>query len=529
MLLPRDFVVRCVRSFPDKAAYVDGERVLTWRRINEGSDRLAASLQQLGIGKGDAVAVLAHDHVELVEHWYACSKIGALRVGINWRYAPREMLHIIRDSDAKAVIVQANCVPSLSDHLDELRDEGRRLIGFGEGHGLPLDYEEILIQGGAAPELPELTEDDLIAISYTTGTTGLPKGVLWTQRNVREMLVHTVLGAGFRHEDVWLNPTPGAGIPMLYNLYGMINGMTTVLPDGDYNPRRCLELVEQHRVTGTIMVVTMLQRLVEEARTSDHDNSSLRLVCYGAMPATPALLRAAYETFGCEFQQWYGSTEGTGGFFALLRPEDHRRALTGEPELLASVGTPPLHVELSVRDPETGAPTPTGEIGEVWVAGDVVMRGYLGRPEEDAEALSGRWLRTGDMGYLDERGYLYLGDRKKFLVVSGGYNVYPTVVENVLAEHPAIREVAVVGAPHPSWGEAVVAVVSLRPDEEATPEELVDFCRDKVGKWEVPKHVELVPELPKGPTGKLLKHELRDRFRRQPALLPWGVPVGSQD
>lgn len=527
MLLPRDFIGRCVRSFPEKVACIDGARHLGWREIDERSSRLGAGLQGLGIGKGDTVAILAHDHVELLEHWYACSKIGALRTGVNWRYAPREMLHIIRDSDARAIIVQENCVASLSDYLSELRDEGRELIGFGAGHGLPVDYETLVRESAPDPELPALDEDDLLAVSYTTGTTGLPKGVLWTQRNVREMLVHTVISAGFRHEDVWLNPTPGAGIPILYNVYGMVNGMTTVLPGGDFEPRRCLELMERHRVTSTVLVVTMLQKLVEEAQASDFDTSALRLMCYGAMPATPALLRAAYETFGCEFQQWYGSTEGTGGFFTLLRPDDHRRALVGESDLLSSVGTPPLHVEVSVRDPETGKEVEVGEAGEVWVSGDVVMKGYLNRPEEDADALSGRWLRTGDMGRLDEQGYLYLGDRKKFLLVSGGYNVYPTVVENVLAEHPAVREVVVVGAPHPQWGEAVVGVVSLRPGKEAEPQELIDFCRNKVGKWEVPKHLEIVDELPKGATGKLQKHEVRDRFRRQPESLPWMSSVGS--
>lgn len=527
MLLPRDFVSRCVRSFPEKVAYIDGERSFTWRQTNERSDRLASGLQRLGIGKGDVVAILAHDHVEMAEHWYACSKIGALRTGINWRYAPREMLHIIRDSGAKAVIVQANCVPSLEDHLSELRGEGRELIGFGQGHGLSLDYETLLGESDALPELPELVDEDLISIPYSTGTTGLPKGVLWTQRNVREMLTHTIISAGFRHEDVWLNPTPGAGVPMLYNLYGMVNGMTTVMPGGDFEPKRCLEIMQRHRVTSTVFVVTMLQMLVEEARAGDFDTSSLRLICYGAMPATPALLRAAYETFGCEFQQWYGSTESTGGFCTLLRPEDHRRALAGEDELLASIGTPALHVDVSVRDPDSGNPVRVGEIGEVWVKGDVVMQGYLNRPEEDAEAFSGGWLRMGDLARVDEQGYLFLTDRKKFLIISGGYNVYPTAVENVLAEHRAVREVAVVGAPHQQWGEAVVAVVSLRPGEEAGPQELIDFCSDKLGKWEVPKHIEIVDELPKGATGKLQKHELQSRFREEPESLPWTVSVGS--
>jgi acyl-CoA synthetase (AMP-forming)/AMP-acid ligase II len=480
---------------------------------------LAAGLQQLGVRKGDVVAILSHDHIEMVEHWYACLKIGALRTGINWRYAPREMLHIIRDSDVKAVIVQASCVSALSQQLPALAREDRLFIGFGEGHGLPLDYEEVVSEG-STPELPELDEDDSVAISYTTGTTGLPKGALWTQRNVREALIHTVISAGWRHEDVWCNPVPAAGVPILYDAYGSVNGMTTVLPEGGFEPRPILEAFERHRVASTVLVVTMLQRLVQEARTKNYDTSSLRLICYGSMPATPAL---GIRNVPMRLPTMVRLHRRHGGVFTLLRPDDHRKALDGEPELLASAGTPTLHVEASVREPSGGLPVPSGEVGEVWVAGDIVMRGYLNRPEEDAEALSGGWLRTGDMGRLDELGYLYLGDRKKFLIVSGGYNVYPTVVENVLADHPGGREVTVVGAPHPEWGEAVVAVVALNPGVQTTQEELQDFCRGKVGKWEVPKYVEILPELPKGTTGKVLKHEIRDRFRRHPEHLPWGT------
>jgi acyl-CoA synthetase (AMP-forming)/AMP-acid ligase II len=298
--------------------------------------------------------------------------------------------------------------------------------------------------------------------------------------------------------------------------------MTTVLPDGFFNPKRFMQLVEEHKITSTILVPTMLKAVTEEQNRGGYDISSLRLMAYGSMPATPALIRRAYEAFGCGFQHWYGATEGTGGWYAFLLEDEHQIALDEEPDLLTSCGKPLLHIDMSVRDPE-GNELPPGEIGEVWVAGDTVMAGYLNRPEENEEALAGRWLRTGDMGRFDERGYLYLGDRKKFLIITGGFNVYPVVVENALAEHEAVREVTVVGVPHPGWGEAVVAAVVLAPGTEATPGELMDFCRGRLGRFEVPKHVEIVEELPKGVTAKVQKHEVKAWFEKEPERLPWKV------
>lgn len=200
---PRDFLASAARVYPDKIAYIDGARRRTWAQIDERVGRLAAGLQGLGIRKGETVAILAHDHLEMVEHWLACTKIGAVRVGINWRYAAPSMLHILRDSDAKALIVQDRCEASLGAELDGLGTEGRQVIGFGPEHRRSLDYERLLAEAPSAPELPPLADDDIAAISYTSGTTGVPKGAEWTQRGVREALLQTFSFCGLRHEDVW--------------------------------------------------------------------------------------------------------------------------------------------------------------------------------------------------------------------------------------------------------------------------------------------------------------------------------------
>ncbi len=523
MILPRDLLRRAGAALADQPAFIDGGRRRSWGDMDRRADRLAAALQGLGVGQGEVCAVLAHDRVEVIEHWFACLKLGALRVGINWRYAPREMLHLLHDSSARVLLVEASCVPLLAGELDALRRAGLILIGFGAGHDLPLDYETLLAAADRPATLPALGEDDLVAISYTTGTTGLPKGALWTQRGVRDALVYSSLMLGLRQSDIYFAPFPMAGVPLLCGSLGLVNGMTVLLPDGDFEAARALELLAEHRATTGIFVPTMLQRVLEQHAAGHHDLSALRMVSYGSSPATPQLIRTAMSQLGCELIQLYGLTEATAGWLSFLQHEDHLRALDGRPELLTSCGRPALHVDLSIRS-EQGEALGPDEVGEIWVQGTVNTPGYLNRPDENAELFSGDWLRTHDLGRLDADGYLYLTDRKKFLIITGGYNVYPVTVEAVLAEHPAVREVAVVGAPHPDWGEAVVAIVSLKPGQHASAEELQAFCKPRLGRFEQPKAVLFLDELPKGATGKIAKASLRDGLRADPARLPWPAP-----
>ncbi len=520
-MLPRDLLRRCAISHGDRVALIENERRVTWKQVNQRTDALAAALQAHGIGKGDVVAMLARDHIEVVELWFACLKIGAVRVGINWRYAPREMLHLVSDSGAKMVFVQADCLPLLGEGLEPIKQAGVLLAGFGNGHGLPLDFEA-MVATSKQPELPDLEEDDLSAISYTTGTTGLPKGALWTQRGVRDALVHSALELGLKHEDVYYSPFPMAGVPILCASFGMVNGLTTVIPGGSFDAGEALNQMSESAATVAIFVPTMMQRIIELYQQGGY-SLSLRLLTYGSSPATPTLIRDAIKTFGCEVIQLYGLTESTAGWLAFLRHAEHLRGLDS-PEMLTSCGKPALHVDIEIHSPE-GEKLPAGEIGEIVVRSTTNIPGYLNLPEENAELYDGDWMRTNDLGRLDEEGYLYLTDRRKFMIISGGYNVYPVVVENVLAEHPAVREVAVVGLPHPQWGEAVVAVVALSSDQQQpqqpTADDLVRFCRDKLGKWELPKHVIFVDELTKGATGKIAKFTIRENLRQQPELFPW--------
>ena len=275
-------------------------------------------------------------------------------------------------SDAKAIIVEAGCVHQIRDHIEELQAEGRAIIGFGEGHGLTLDYETLL-RGAQRPVCAELSDEDWAMIGYTSGTTGMPKGAILTQRNVRESVIHNTLANEYTFNDVRLYVTNPAGINIFQMCFNIATGFTTVIDD--FETTRFLELTEEHKVTTVTLVPTMLSRIVEQVRTGHYDVSSLRQVCYGTMPSTPALIRSAYDTLGCTFMQRYGVSESSGAV-AALRDQDHRRAIAGEPELLTSVGKPLFHADISIRD-DDGKPLPAGEIGTVWIKSDTIMAGYL--------------------------------------------------------------------------------------------------------------------------------------------------------
>ncbi|MBL4622964.1 MAG: AMP-binding protein [Immundisolibacteraceae bacterium] len=333
-ILPRDLLRRCAVSHGDKTALIEGQRQRSWAEIEQRTNALAAGLQAIGVQKGDVVAMLAKDHLEVIELWFACLKIGAVRVGINWRYAPREMLHLIGDSNAKLVFIESACIELLGDGLVQLQQQGCQLGGFGSvDHGLSLDFEA-LISAGGEPDLPELSEDDLCAISYTSGTTGLPKGALWTHRGVRDTLVHSALELGLHHEDTYYSPFPMAGVPILCASFGMVNGLTTIIPDGVFDAEAALLDMQVHAATVAIFVPTMMQRIIELYQQGDYQ-LQLRLLTYGSSPATPTLIRDAISTFGCEIIQLYGLTESTAGWLSFLRHEDHLRGLD-EPELLTS-------------------------------------------------------------------------------------------------------------------------------------------------------------------------------------------------
>lgn len=519
--LTRNLLRNCARNFPTKIAYIDGDRKISWKETEERAKRFAQVLQNFGIKKGDAVAILSGEHLEMCDHIFGCLMIGAVRVGINTGFSQTEIMHIIHDSNIKLILIDASYESKFDGLVDPLLSEGIILMGFGGNHSLPDDYHLLVSAADPIQQFPELNRDDVALISYTSGTTGLPKGVVVSQRAFYETIINTVLNIGLQHEDVWFNSLVNAWITIAFSIFNVANGMTVVVANGSYDIVRFLEFVEKHKVTSTVLVPVMMQRIVTAYNEGVYDLSSMRLITYGSAPAAPALIVKMLEKFpNVKLQQLYGLTEMSGGWVTYLYHHDHLRGLKDKPELLTTAGRPGLHMEAKIADNE-GNPLPAGEIGELWLKSDSRMIGYHNLPELTSQTMDGDWLRTHDIAKMDEEGYIYLVDRKNFLIITGAANVYPSHVENTIAEHPAIREVAVVGAPHPEWGEAVVAMVSLYPNESATEKELIQFCKTKLSKFSVQKFIDIVDELPKGVTGKILKKNIKTFYQNNPNSLPW--------
>ncbi|MDO8187735.1 AMP-binding protein [Conexibacter sp. JD483] len=518
----RDLVRRLATVMPERTAYVDPARSVSWGGVHERSDRLAAALRQLGLAKGDRTAIVSYETVEAMEHWIACAKSGIARVGINWRYAQREMEHILDDADPAAVLVSGDCVEHLGRAtIERLIAGGRHVIGFGADHGLPLDLETLIAAAGAFEPEP-LSGSDVLAVSYTSGSTGMPKGVLLTNEGAAWQLASAPFAGGLTGEDVVLNNLPMPGFPIYLSSYAMSRGATTVLPRL-FDAKATHQLAREHGVTVMIAVPTMLPAIIDAAAGRLDAFDRLRAVITLGSPSTAGIVARAREAFGCELQNWYGSSE-TNGAICMLRDAD--RARFGDRDLSGSVGRPLLHVDFAILDDDANE-LPRGEAGEIAARGPL-LAGYRNNPEETRRALGDGWVRTGDIGFQDDAGFVFLQDRKSFMIISGGFNVYPAVVETVLSQHPGVHEVAVVGAEHPRWVEAVVAVVVKAPGSEVTAAELIEFCEPRVGRWEVPKHVEFVDALPMAASGKLDKRALRAQVAADADRLPWAVAAASR-
>jgi long-chain acyl-CoA synthetase len=342
---------------------------------------------------------------------------------------------------------------------------------------------------------------------YTSGTTGVPKGVLTTHRNLAAA-AETSPHWEFDHTSISLTPSPMFHISGIgWAFVGLWNGATTILVSR-FDPPAVLDLLERRRVTNAVFVPTILQMLAAVPGAADRDFSALRSIAYGGSPITTPVLKTALRTFRCSLFGIYGLTETTGAI-TQLDPVDHDPDGPRE-QLLRSVGRPYPWVELRIADPATGAPRGPHDVGEVWLRAPNVTPGYFNRPAESAAALTGDgWLRTGDGGYLDAEGYLFLTDRIKDMIVSGAENVYPVEVEEALSQHPSVDQAAVIGVPDERWGEIVMALIVPRPGSETTPEELIAFARARLAGYKLPRRIEFVSELPRTPTGKVLKHELR--------------------
>jgi acyl-CoA synthetase (AMP-forming)/AMP-acid ligase II len=489
------------RETPDRAAVTFGDVSLSWRQLDTRSSQVANALIAEGVRPGERVAILARNSHRFYEVAFGVSKAGAVLAGLNWRLAAKEITAILQDAAPTVVLVD-----ELSSGL--LTEEARAIAGLRRVVSIEREYDDWV--GSAAAEDPavEPADDDVVLLLYTSGTTGLPKGVELTNANlaISERLSRETWG--FTAESVNL-----VGMPMFH-----IGGMSAIVSGGhtvvlrDLDPASIIDAISTHRVSHVFLVPAVVQSVLSHPGVDDADLSSLSLLCYGASPIGDAVLRRAIAVFGCRFTQAYGMTE-TAGTVVSLPPEDH---VPDDPErsgLLRSCGRALPWVELAIVDPHTGTRAAVGEVGEIWVRSAMTMRGYRNKPEETtATLMPDGWLRTGDAAYADERGYVFLFDRFKDMIVTGAENVYPAEIENVLYAHPAIAEVAVIGVPHERWGETPKAIVVLRPGEQATAGELIDFCRESLARYKCPTSVDFVESIARNASGKVLKKDLRAPF-----------------
>ena len=472
----------------------------TFAQLHERSSQTANSLQAAGVGVGDRVALLTKNCAECFELMFACNKIGAILTGLNWRLAPLEIQAIVADAQPKVIITSPGEAHLLTDEAKQLPGV-QRVLTLGDEYQAWRGSADLADPGHAG------APDEVALLLYTSGTTGLPKGVMLTNQGMSFTQRLGVLW-GMGPDCVNLVAMPmfhigGCG----YGTSAMTVGGHTILMR-EVNTSNMVELIAQHRVTHTFLVPTVVQSLLDVPGVKQADLSSLKWLMYGAAPMGDVLLRRAMDMLRCEFIQAYGMTE-TSGSVVLLPPSDH--APEGpRAKLLHSVGRAVDWVQLRVVNPTTQQDVPTGEVGEIWIQSEMLMSGYWRKPAETAETIqAGGWLRTGDAAYLDDEGYIYLFDRYKDLIISGGENIYPAEVENVLNGHAAVKEVAVLGVPHEKWGETPRAVVVLRPGMTVTPAELIAFTRERLAHYKCPSSVVFAEVLPRNASGKLLKRELR--------------------
>ena len=500
-----DIILTGTAQKPDADMIIYGDEHITWSEMKDRSGQVANALRADGVGPKDRIAYIDKNGPEYFELAFGCSFINAVTVAVNWRLAPPEMAYIVNDSKAPVLVIHEDLAEHLSAFEADL-ESVRRIVVIGS-HETHISYDEWRNAHPTESDVHDAQPDDVSMQLYTSGTTGMPKGAQLTNSN---------FNAAFNNVDWEMTGDARTMVMMpLFHIggsgwafFGMGSGATSILVR-EFDPVAGLQLIESEQISHAFFVPAVLA-FFSMVPSDGIDLSSMQTIAYGASPITEDVLVNSMKMFGCEYSQVYGLTETTGVVTQLL-PEDHD---PGGPRqnLLRSAGKPIAGTEIHIIDPDTGDRLPDGEVGEVWIRSGQIMSGYWQMPGESAKALPGDgWFRSGDAAYMED-GYLFIYDRVKDMIISGGENIYPAEIENALMAHEGVLDIAVIGVPDEKWGEVGKALVIPVPDSGATAEDIMAFSRERLAGFKCPKSVDFVEAIPRNPTGKILKRELRDPY-----------------
>jgi acyl-CoA synthetase (AMP-forming)/AMP-acid ligase II len=500
-----DYIDYWARRTPDEVYASDGSRAVTWAEMRTLTCQVGQWLAS-GLEPEARFGVLSKNSVEILAIYFGASRAGVVPVPLNTRLAPQEWAFILADAGVGLLVAEAEFADAV-DGITDARLDDRVVIG-AHRHGWGHFGDEIAAQPSRPPERT-VSSDAALYQMYSSGTTGVPKGAVLSQRAVTAAVAQLQAAVGLnRQTALTILPLFHAGAAVAAFFYAA-SGMSTRLLR-DFDPQTFLSVLSGEQIAVTTLVPAMIQELLAQPEVADSSFPDLELIIYGGSPIASAVLRRAIDVFGCGFQQVYGMTELSAAT-TMLNPEDHLRALGSDSLLLLSAGRPVLGTEVRVVD-DADRDAGAGVVGEIVVRGPQLMDGYWNRPDESAAALRDGWMHTGDAGLLDADGFLFVTDRVKDMIVSGGENVYPREIEEALFRLPGVADAAVIGVPDPRWGEVAKAVIVLSPGSALTEDAVVAHCRSMLAGFKCPRSVDFVEALPRNAAGKVLKREMRAPF-----------------
>lgn len=509
-MLATELIKKGVKEFPDNIAVIFEDQKLTFQEVYENSNKLANVLMELGLKKGEKVAFLLSNSLQSVEIDFALLLAGLVRVPLNTRLSEEEHCHMINETEAKALLFTEEFL----DKVNHLKTKTPQVTLYCQMSGISkeatiVNMKEKLESVSSEEVVVELSDADLATIQYTSGTTGVLKAAVHTQGTWFHICMNIKNSIDIQESDIMLHAAPLTHASGTLVLPHWVSGAANAIVSS-FVPQTFLETIEKHNVTTLNLVPTMITMLLLTPDVEKYSLKSLRQIIYGASPMPKEILQKGLNLWGPKFIQYYGQTE-TPLFITLLDAEDHFKKDSHSNDLLLSCGKPISSTMVKIVDPDLNE-LPPNNIGEIAVKSSQNMIGYYNEPELTHTSIIDGWIHTRDMGYLNDEGYLFLVDRKSDMIITGGFNVYPKEIEDVLYSHPLIAEVAIVGVPDVTWGEAIKAFVVVKEGQSLTEKEVIEFCKSKLASYKKPKSVEFMRELPKSAVGKIIRRVLKEPY-----------------